>query len=424
MKINVVIVGHMDHGKSTLIGRLLYDSDSVTEGRVEEIQKLAEEYKRRFEFAYFIDSFDDELKEERTIDTTGIIFKSSKNLYMINDVPGHKEFIKNMLSGASHSDAAVLVVSAEESIQEQTRRHAFLIHMLGIKQVVVLVNKMDLAEYKQEVYDRISGEAIKLFDSIGFSPANIIPGSAMEGDNVYKRSDKMPWYTGPTLIEALDNLELEPHRSKTLRFAVQDNYNGNMQDARRETSSVQPSSVLPSSPPRIVVGRVEAGSLNRGDEIVAQPSGTRGKVEKIMVWGKDLNEAATGDAVGIITTAQPERGDVIGLNGNPPTAVTRFTGEVVLLGDRLRQGETIELRCGTRRVRALVKEIKEKINSETGETIEYNPDAISEHEAATIQFETESIVVEKFSEIPELGRFVLVRGQNIGAGIVLNTSNE
>ena len=142
MNVNVVIVGHVDHGKSTLIGRLLYDSDSITEGRVAEIQKLVEEYKRRFEFAYFIDSFDDELKEERTIDTTGVMFKG-KNLYSITDVPGHKEFIKNMLTGASHADVAVLVVSVEEGIQEQTGRHAFLINMLGIKQLFVVVNKMD-----------------------------------------------------------------------------------------------------------------------------------------------------------------------------------------------------------------------------------------------------------------------------------------
>ena len=137
MNVNVVIIGHVDHGKSTLIGRLLYDSDSITEGRVEEIQKLAEEFKKTFEFAYFLDSFDDELKEERTIDTTGVMFKG-KNLYSVTDVPGHKEFIKNMLTGASHADVAVLVVAADEGIQEQTGRHAFLIHMLGVKQRLVV----------------------------------------------------------------------------------------------------------------------------------------------------------------------------------------------------------------------------------------------------------------------------------------------
>jgi small GTP-binding protein len=201
MKINVVIVGHVDHGKSTLIGRLLYDSDSITEGRVEEIQKLAEEYKKRFEFAYFLDSFDDEVKEERTIDTTGVMFKG-KNLYVITDVPGHKEFIKNMLSGASHSDVAVLVVSAKDGIGEQTGRHAFLIHMLGIKQIFVVVNKMDAIAYQEDVFRTIKDEVSRLLASLGTQAKEFIPASAIEGDNIYKRSNRMPWYQGPTLIES------------------------------------------------------------------------------------------------------------------------------------------------------------------------------------------------------------------------------
>ena len=155
MNTNVVMVGHVDHGKSTLVGRLLYDSDSITEGRVEEIQQLAQEYKRRFEFAYFLDSFDDEIKEERTIDTsTGIMFKG-KNMYSITDVPGHKEFIKNMLTGASHADIAVLLVAADDGIQEQTGRHAFLVHMLGIQNLIVIVNKMDAVEYKEDIYKSV-----------------------------------------------------------------------------------------------------------------------------------------------------------------------------------------------------------------------------------------------------------------------------
>jgi small GTP-binding protein len=398
MKVNVVIIGHIDHGKSTLIGRLLFDSDSVTEGRVEEIQKLAQEYKRRFEFAYFIDSFDDELKEERTIDTTGVMFKG-KNLYSVTDVPGHKEFIKNMLSGASHSDAAVLVVSAVDGIQEQTRRHSFLIHMLGIKRVFVLVNKMDAAGYQSSYYVKIKEEVTNLFATMGLSAGEFIPGSAMEGDNIYKKSVNMPWYNGPTLIEALDNLELVAHEAKPLRFAVQDNYNFNSQN--------------------ITVGRIESGFLRKGDSLSSEPSGTKGILKKIIVWGKELECAATGDSIGLVTTASPLRGDVIGLTINPPVATCRFIGEVVLLGNILKRGETVELRCGTRRVSALVKEIKEKIDSETGDVVEKNPAFINEHEAATILFHTEPIVVEKFSEIPELGRFVLVRQQNIGAGIVV-----
>ncbi len=398
MNINVVIIGHVDHGKSTLIGRLLYDSDSIMEGRVEEIQKLAEEYKRRFEFAYFIDSFDDELKEERTIDTTGVMFKG-KNLYVVTDVPGHKEFIKNMLTGASHSDVAVLVVAAEEGIQEQTGRHAFLIHMLGIKQVFVVVNKMDAVDYSEEVFNDIKSQVSQLLDNLGYQAIEYIAGSAMEGDNIYKPSENMPWYHGPTLIQALDGIEIF-HEVKPLRFAVQDTYQVNSD--------------------KVVVGRVESGSLNKGVEVVFQPSAIRGRIEKILAYEGELDKAETGDSIGVVISGgEPERGDVFGLVTNPPTSSQEFLGEVVLLGDELREGETVELRCGTKRVQCHIKDIREKLNSETGEVISKHPDHISEHEAATILLNTEPIVVEKFSDIPELGRFVLVRSKNIGAGIVL-----
>jgi bifunctional enzyme CysN/CysC len=402
VNVNVVIIGHVDHGKSTLIGRLLYDSESITEGRVEEIQKLAEEYKRRFEFAYFIDSFDDELKEERTIDTTGVMFKGQKNLYAITDVPGHKEFIKNMLTGASHADVAVLVVAADEGIREQTGRHAFLIHMLGIKQLSVLVNKMDLVDCKQEVFESIKGGVSKLLASFGYSGLEFIPASAMEGDNIYKPSPRMKWYEGPTLIQVLDRVEVSKEL-KPLRFAVQDTYSVDSQ--------------------RMVVGRVESGILRRGDEVIFQPSGVRGKIKSMKVLGGELEKAEQGDSIGIVIDKEAKRGDVCGLAKAPPVPTTEFLGEAVLLEKNLRKGDKLELRCGTARVKCEVKEIREKINSETGEVVERQPAEISENDAATIVFGTEPLVVEKFSEIPELGRFVLVKDRNIGAGVVLEKGN-
>jgi small GTP-binding protein len=397
MNVNVVIVGHVDHGKSTLIGRLLYDSDSITEGRVEEIQKLAEEYKKRFEFAYFLDSFDDELKEERTIDTTGVMFKG-KNLYTVTDVPGHKEFIKNMLTGASHAEIAVLVVSAEEGIQEQTGRHMFLIHMLGIKEMLVVVNKMDLVDYKKERFEVVKGEVSKLLASFGYLDVQFIPASAMEGDNIYKSSERMEWYEGPTLIEALDGVKISKE-VKPLRFVVQDVYLVNSE--------------------KVAVGRVESGTLRRNDEVIFQPTGIKGKIKKIKVSEGELPEAKRGDSVGIVVDREVKRGDVCGLLESPPVPTQEFLGEAVLLEKNLRKGERLELRCGTRRVKCEVKEIREKINSETGEVVEKYPIEISENEAATIVFATEALVVEKFSEIPELGRFILVKGKNTGAGVVL-----
>jgi translation elongation factor EF-1alpha len=400
MKVNVVIVGHVDHGKSTLIGRLLYDSESIMEGRVEEIQKLAEEYKKRFEFAYFLDSFDDELKEERTIDTTGVMFKGKKNLYSITDVPGHKEFIKNMLTGASHADVAVLVVAADEGIQEQTGRHAFLIHMLGIEEIFAVVNKMDAVDYKEQKFKALKADVSRLLASFGYSNVQFIPASAMEGDNIYKRSRQMEWYEGPTLIEALDEVEISKE-VRPLRFVVQDTY---------EVDSE-----------RVVVGRVESGTLRKGDKVVFQPSGVTTEVGKIRVLEGELQSAERGDSVGIVVGEKARRGDVCGLVKAPPVATEEFLGEAVLLERSLKKGDSLELRCGTRRAKCKIKEIKEKINSETGEVVERYPAEISENEAAIILFAAEPLVVEKFSEIPELGRFVLVKDRNIGAGVVLET---
>ncbi|NAT10262.1 elongation factor 1-alpha [ANME-1 cluster archaeon AG-394-G06] len=403
MSVNVVLVGHVDHGKSTLIGRLLYDSESIKDERVEEIQKLAEEYKRKFEFAYFLDSFEDELKEERTIDTVSLMFKGKKNFYTITDVPGHKEFIKNMLTGASHADVAVLVVSAEEGVQEQTRRHMFLLKMLGIKQVFVVVNKMDAVEYNKERFEEEKEQISKLLDSFDYATGEMlfIPVSAMEGDNIYKYSEHMKWYDGPTLIDALDGVRLEG-KEKPLRFAVQDIYK--VED--EET----------------IVGRVESGILRRADNVVFEPSGVKAKVEKINVFDGELAEAKAGDSIGIIINGGVvKRGDVLGLLEKPPKPTNAFLGEAVLLDKNLKKGEVVEIRCGTAKVSGEIKEIREKIDSETGAVLESNPEEINEHDAATIVFATEPLVVEEFAEIPELGRFVLVKAnRNIGAGVVLN----
>jgi len=406
MSVNVVLVGHVDHGKSTLIGRLLYDSESIKDERVEEIQKLAEEYKRKFEFAYFLDSFEDELKEERTIDTVSLMFKSKKNFYTITDVPGHKEFIKNMLTGASHAEVAVLVVSAEEGVQEQTRRHMFLLKMLGIKQVFVVVNKMDIKDYKKERFEEVKEQISKLLDSFDYATEEMlfIPVSAMEGDNIYTYSEQMEWYDGLKLIDALDDVTLEG-KEKPLRFAVQDIYK--VED--EET----------------IVGRVESGILRRADNVIFEPSGVKAEVEKIKVFEGELAEATTGDSISVTIgdggLRGIKRGAVFGLVESPPKPTKQFLGEVVLLGKELKKGETLELRCGTAKVECEIREIKEKINSETGEVIETNPNGINEHDAATIVFATEPLVVEEFAEIPELGRFVLVKAnKNIGAGVVLD----
>jgi len=399
MNLNAVIVGHVDHGKSTLIGRLLYDSEALPEDKLAEIQKLLEEYKKRFEFAYFLDSFEEELKEERTIDTTRVLFKG-KNYYTIVDVPGHKEFIKNMLTGACHAQVAILVVSAPDGVQEQTRRHAFLVHLLGIKEVIVAVNKMDLEGYEQGAFERVKAQTTQLLSSLGYTEPRFIPISAMEGDNVYKPSGKMDWYRGPTLIQALDEIEPEMAGEKPLRFVVQDVY---------EVDSE-----------KITVGRVESGTLRRGDELLFQPSGVVAEVTKIKVFPAEVEEAGVGESIGIVVGDGPRRGDVAAHKASPPAVTSSFLGEVALLEGTLSRGERLEMKCGTKRVDCLVLEIRERINSETGEVMGKGVEQIGANEAATIVFQTEPMVVEKFSEIPELGRFILAKGgKNIAAGVIL-----
>ena len=399
MNVNVVIVGHVDHGKSTLIGRLLYDSETLPEDKLAEIQKLIEEYKKRFEFAYFLDSFEEELQEERTIDTTRVLFKG-RNYYTIVDVPGHKEFVKNMLTGASHAQIAILVVAAPDGVQEQTRRHAFLLNMLGIKKILVAINKMDLVGYNEGVFQETKEETIRLLSSFGYSGVIFVPISAMEGDNVYKSSLRTQWYGGSTLIQTLDEIEPEEIGEKPLRFAVQDVYHIDSE--------------------KVVVGRVESGTLKKGEELVFQPSGVKGRVERVVVFPGEMEKAISGDSIGIVIDCEVDRGNVGGHWQNPPAPVDKFLSEIVLLEGRLKRGDELEMKCGTRRTKCLVKEIRERISSETGEVMEKNVEEIEANEAATIVFETEPLVVERFSEIPELGRFIIARGgKNIGAGVVL-----
>lgn len=399
MSVSIVIVGHIDHGKSTLIGRLLYDSDNIPQEKMAEVQKLFEEYKKRFEFAYFLDSFEEEMKEERTIDTTRVLFKG-KDYYTVVDVPGHKEFIKNMLTGASHAQVAVMVVAAPNGVEEQTRRHAFLLKMLGIKQVIGVINKMDLMDYSQETFEKVKEWTTELFDSLGYSDIPFIPISSTEGDNVYKRSQRMDWYTGPTFIEALDAIEPVPVTERALRFAVQDVYQVDGD--------------------KVTVGRVDSGVLKKGDELVFQPSGVKGKVQRIKVYPDEIEEARAGDSVGIVIDCDVPRGNIGGHPDSPPVTTDRFLGEVVLLEGTLKQGDEFEIKCGPKRAKCRVEQMKTMISSETGEALGRKAEEIGQHEAATAVFDAEPLVVEKFSEIPELGRFILVsRGKNIGAGIVL-----
>ncbi|HRK72236.1 MAG TPA: GTP-binding protein, partial [Micropepsaceae bacterium] len=247
--LRIVIVGHVDHGKSTLVGRIFYDTGSLPEGKFESIKAMSERRGMPFEWAFLMDAMQAERDQGITIDTSQIWFKSERRDYVIIDAPGHKEFLKNMITGASQADAAVLVIDAEEGVKEQSRRHGYLLHLLGVRQVAVVVNKMDLVGWSEKRFREVEAEYRAYLKGIGVEPAHVIPVSAREGANVAARAAEMPWYKGPSIVEALDGFNpVAPSKDLPLRFAVQDVYKF---DERR-----------------IIAGRIESGTLKIGDRLV------------------------------------------------------------------------------------------------------------------------------------------------------------
>lgn len=395
---NVVVMGHIDHGKSTLIGRLLYDTDSITDSRISEVQGLVNELKRRFEFAYFLDSFQEELQDEMTIDTTRVLFRGKRD-YTIVDVPGHKEFIRNMLTGASQADVAVLVVSAEEGVCEQTRRHAYLMSLIGVEKVIVVVNKMDAVDYSENYYLLIVRDVREMLDKFDYEVVDYVPASAINGDNIINKSKQMKWYKGMTLIEVLDGVELEAEKDKPFRFVVQGMYK-NTDD--------------------IIYGRIVSGVLREGDAVIFRPSGNIAVAEKIIKYPNKVGIAGEGDSIGLVTRTEEERGSVAGKPTRIPRMLEYIELEAVLIEGELKKGDAIWLKCGTDYKPACIISIDKKIDTETGDIISEHPKKIKEYEAAVMTVATGGMVAEKFKEIPELGRVMLVKNErNIGAGIVL-----
>src|SRR3979490_1721838 len=277
--LKIVFVGHVDHGKSTLIGRILHDTDSLPDGKIDQIKKACAAENMEFEFAFLLDALLEEQERNVTIDTTQIPFRTKKRRCVIIDAPGHKEFLKNMITGASNADAAILVIAASEGVKEQSRRHAYLLTLLGVKQIVVVVKKMDLAEFSKERFDEIKNEYRKFLVDLGLEARAFIPASAKTGDNVAQRSKEMRWYHGPTVLEALDATEPTPSLvDLPLRFSVQDVYRF---DERR-----------------IIAGRIETGALRVGDQLVFSPANKTSTVNSIERWNSDGDKpAVAGDSI-------------------------------------------------------------------------------------------------------------------------------
>lgn len=399
--LKLVIVGHVDHGKSTLIGRLLYDTDSLPEGKIEEIKSICDALGKELEFGYIMDNLEEERDQGITIDTAQIFFKTPKRQYVIIDAPGHVEFVKNMITGASQAEAAILIVDAKEGVQEQTRRHAYILGMLGLKQVIVVMNKMDLVDYSKERFDQVLEELTRFLGNIKIEPKHVIPISASKGDSVAKKGNNMPWYEGPTVLEALDSFKTDrPSYDKPLRFSVQDVY-------KRDK--------------RIIVGRVETGRLKAGGEVVVLPSGEKTCIQSIEEFLKqDVKEAIAGKATGVVTEDKLfiDRGDIICAPEKLPKVTDTFKGHIFWMSkEPMKKGERIMLKCATQNVVCEVEEFSRVLDSSTLEVLD--KDEIANREVADVVIKTaQPIVVESFNEVPELGRFVLERLNTCAGGII------
>ncbi len=400
--LKLVIVGHVDHGKSTLIGRLLFDTNSLPEGRIEEIKGICEALGKELEFGYVMDNLEEERDQGITIDTAQIWFNTKKREYNIIDAPGHVEFIKNMITGASQAEAAILIVDAEEGVQEQTRRHSYILSMLGLKQTIVVMNKMDKVKYSKERFEEVKKELIAFLNQINIKPTYIIPISAKEGDNVANKSKNMDWYEDLTVLEALDTFK--PHKSnnnKPLRISVQDIYKYEK---------------------RIIAGRVESGILKSGQEVIILPSKEKTTIESIEEFPKEnIQEAESGRCPGIVTKDKLflDRGNIISDPNNLPKVTNKIKAHIFWMSkDPMKKGERIILKCSTQDTICEVEEFTKILNSSTLEEKE-SKDEIQNREVADVIIKTDKpIVVENFNEVEELGRFVLERLNTCAGGII------
>lgn len=402
--LKIVIVGHVDHGKSTFVGRLLYDTHSLPEGKFEQIQQSSKKRGMPFEWSFLMDALQAERDQGITIDTTQIGFRTGKRNYTIIDAPGHKEFLKNMISGAAQSDAALLIIDAKEGVKEQSKRHGYLLHLLGIQQIAVLVNKMDMVNYSEATFVAIEKEYRAYLLGIGVIPTFIIPISAREGDNIAANSKKMPWYKGAGVLEALDGfVTSKALNDLPLRFPIQDVYKF---DERR-----------------IIVGRIESGALNVGDELVFSPANQVAKVASIEAWNaKESPQTATaGESVGITLSEQifVERGSVASHTENAPVLTNIFRARIFWLSQKpLTQGKKYKLKIATTEVAAEVQEIEHVIDTGNLERVKH--DSVERNAVAEVVFRTRGMMaLDTFSGNPHTGRFVIIDDYDVcGGGII------
>lgn len=420
--INVVFIGHVDAGKSTTVGRLMFDSGNIDEQTMRKLQEKAKELgKSGFEFAFVMDNLKEERERGVTIDLSHKKFESDKYEFTIIDAPGHRDFVKNMITGASQADAAVLVVAAtDKEVQPQTKEHVFLSKTLGVNQLIVAVNKMDMENYSEEAYKRIKEMLTPLLQSVGFKVDEIpfVPIASLKGDNVVKKSENMSWWTGGTLLENMNNFK-EPEKpvDLPLRLPIQDVYN------------ITGIGVVP-------VGRVETGRMKVGDKIIAVPAregrGVVGEVKSIEMHHEQVQVAEPGDNIGFnvrgIGKKDIARGDVIGHPDNPPTVAEEFTAQIVILNHPtvVTTGYTPVFHIHTAQVACTFVELQKKLNPSTGEVLEENPDFLRNGDVAIVKLRpVQPTVIEKQSEIPQLSRFAIRdSGTTVAAGMCIDLKEK
>lgn len=405
VRLKVVFVGHVDHGKSTLIGRILHDTGSLAEGKIEQIEKACAAEGMEFEFAFLLDALLEEQEQNVTIDTTQIPFRTARREYVIIDAPGHKEFLKNMITGASSADAAILVIAATEGVQEQSRRHAYLLGLLGIQQLIVVVNKMDLADYSEERFRSIESTYREFLTELGLKPLSVIPASAKAGENIAVKSTKMGWFDGPTVLEALDQTEAKQSgKDLPLRFCVQDIYRF---DERR-----------------IVAGRIETGVLRIGDPIVFSPANKASTVQTIERWNSTSRDPAiSGDSIGITLSEQIfiERGYVGSHQTDTPIETNRFHADLFWIAkEPMRVGRLYDLRLATQEMKCQIASIEEIMDSSTLEKKSDKSDLLERNQVGKLTIQTRApLVLDNHDRIQSLGRFVISDdGQICGGGTI------
>jgi sulfate adenylyltransferase large subunit/phosphoadenylyl-sulfate reductase (thioredoxin) len=403
--VRIVIVGHVDHGKSTLIGRLLAETGSLPDGKLEQLKAVSARRGMPFELSFLLDALQTERDQGITIDTSQVRFRTASRDFVLIDAPGHAEFLRNMITGASQADAALLIVDAAEGVREQTRRHGYLLHLLGVRQVVVVINKMDRVSYDDGRFRELDAEISAHLEGFGLKPAAVIPISARHGDGVVARTAAIEWYTGPTVIEALDQFQpAQPASALPLRLPVQAVYKF---DDRR-----------------IIAGRIESGSLAVGDDITVSPSGKRARVRSIETWpsAESASAAAPGRSVGITIDRDLfiARGDVIARTTAATPSARKITARIFWLDDEpLATGAALTVRVGPAEARGTVTAVENSVDP--GDVTPTQSAAIGPNHVGDVEITLAApIAVDLHENNPRTGRIVLEHGGRIaGGGLVL-----